>query len=149
MGILARKMPWYANGLAFECQQCGVCCAGPAEGYVWVMDEEILAIGAYLGIPDAQVRDQYTYAVGPRRSLVERPGGRDCIFLEPGGDGRSRRACRIYAVRPSQCRAWPFWKVNLEDANSWAMAGLRCPGVNRGPLIPFDQIEVRRLATPE
>ena len=52
MNILSKKnkIPWYVAGLAFECQQCGGCCSGPAEGFVWATDAEIAAVaGTLLG----------------------------------------------------------------------------------------------------
>ena len=39
------KKPWYADGLQFECTQCGDCCTG-APGYVWVNKSEIEALAA-------------------------------------------------------------------------------------------------------
>ena len=85
--------------------------------------------------------------VGRRYSLVERPDNRDCIYLEPDGDGHI--GCRIYAVRPVQCRTWPFWTINLMTPESWADAGLRCPGINRGKPVNFDEIEARHHGTRE
>jgi len=144
MSFLSKK-PWYVSGLAFECQQCGRCCEGPEEGYVWVTREEIAAIAAHLHLPKEQFRNRYARRVATRYSLIERKDNRDCIFLETGPDGQHR--CRIYTVRPTQCRTWPFWAANLRTPDAWAEAGLRCPGINRGRLVPFDEIEARRLAT--
>jgi len=137
--------PWYAAGLAFECQQCGRCCAGPEEGYVWVTPDDIAAIAAHLGIPPQQVRDSYLRTVRGRYSLRERPGNRDCLFLvsEGGKGGR----CAIYPVRPMQCHTWPFWAYNLASPDAWSQAGRRCGGINRGPLQDREQIEARRDAT--
>jgi uncharacterized protein len=42
--------PWFKDGLHFTCTQCGKCCGGKP-GYVWVNDEEIAAIAAFLGEP--------------------------------------------------------------------------------------------------
>ena len=36
--------PWYADGLRFECTQCGDCCSGEP-GYVWVDEDEIESMG--------------------------------------------------------------------------------------------------------
>ena len=146
MKIFARR-PWYADGLAFECQQCGRCCAGPEEGYVWLTEEEMAAIADHLQITKEQMRSRYARKVGRRYSLVEREGNRDCVFLERDQDGC--RGCRIYPVRPTQCRTWPFWTTNLVSPDMWAEAGRRCPGINRGVPIDYDEIEARRRATEE
>ncbi|MHC4981676.1 MAG: YkgJ family cysteine cluster protein [Planctomycetota bacterium] len=139
MRIFFKKPPWYAAGLAFECVRCGNCCAGPQEGYVWVRADEITAIARYLGMEEPELRRKYVREVRGRYSLTERKEGNDCTFLVP--DGKGGRKCAIYPVRPMQCRSWPFWKVNLRSANSWALAGMRCPGINRGRKIPRDEIE--------
>ncbi len=138
--------PWYVAGLAFECTGCGDCCAGPAEGYVWVSDDEVIAIARKLGMSEGAFRKQYVRKVGRRFSLVEAPN-RDCIFLQPAKDGV--RGCGIYEVRPGQCRTWPFWQSNLGSPEAWSLAAVRCPGINRGPIHPFDEIEGKRLDTRE
>jgi len=147
MKIFARKDPWYLGGLAFQCQQCGRCCEGPEEGYVWVTDEEIAAIAAHLGLTEAQMRRRYVRQVARRYSLVEQKGSRDCIFLQTDSSGRRR--CRIYPVRPVQCRTWPFWPSNLSDPDTWAEAGRRCRGINCGELVDYNEVEARRRATDE
>ncbi len=147
MGLLTRKPPWYAAGLAFECVGCGGCCAGPEEGYVWVTEREIRAIAAHLDLAVAEMERRHVRRVGGRRSLVERKDNRDCVFLQPDGNGG--RKCAIYPVRPRQCRTWPFWAVNLRDPGAWALAGMRCPGINRGATYNLEEIERRRRSTHE
>lgn len=145
MGLLTNKPRWYAAGLAFECTGCGRCCAGPAEGYVWVTAEEIAAIAEHLGLGEPDFRKNYVRKVGRRFSLVEDRVNKDCVFLTPNGD--DGRGCEVYSVRPRQCRTWPFWPINLTDPDSWSLAGLRCPGVNRGATHHCDEIERKRKAT--
>ena len=147
MGLSVRKSPWYVAGLAFECVGCGRCCAGPQEGYVWVTGEEISAIAGHLGLSEQQMRRRYVRKVGRRFSLIEREGSNDCVFLGHEADGS--RGCRIYPVRPLQCRTWPFWPSNLRDADSWSDAASRCPGINRGPLHDVAEIEAKSRATRE
>jgi len=147
MRFFRKKPPWYAAGLAFECARCGNCCAGPIEGYVWVSPADIAAIARDLGISQAEVSKKYVRRVGRRFSLIERDGNNDCIFLV--GDGQGGRQCRIYRVRPTQCRTWPFWKSNLRSPASWAAAGMRCPGINTGPLVTSDEIEALANQTSE
>ena len=146
MSIFTRKSPWYVAGLAFECAQCGRCCAGPQEGYVWASRPQILGIADHLGISVDQMMRQYVRKVGARLSLKERPGNNDCVFLTDGPDGRG---CSVYPVRPTQCRAWPFWSGNLSSPQAWSAAAMRCPGINRGRLFDRDEIETRRNPTDE
>ncbi len=147
MKIFTKKPPWYAAGLAFECVGCGRCCAGPHEGYVWVSGDRIAEIAGYLGISVPEMREKYVRKVHGRYSLIEQAGNNDCVFLINNGAGR--RKCAIYPVRPTQCRTWPFWKSNLRSPHAWASAGERCLGINRGNLIPYDEIEAKRNATSE
>lgn len=137
--------PWYAGGLAFECIQCGRCCAGPEEGYVWATAAEIESLADYLKLSVDEMRRRFVRRVGRRHSIIEDPVSRDCAFL--ASDEHGRRFCRVYPVRPAQCRTWPFWPRNISDPDSWGQAGLRCPGINRGPLHGYDEIQRRRDET--
>ena len=132
-------------GLAFECTGCGLCCAGPVEGYVWLNEVELARIAEFLKITPAEMRKRYVRKIGRRQSLVERKDNHDCVFLvsrESGG-----KQCSIYSVRPSQCRTWPFWPGNLASPEDWSLAGLRCEGINRGPVHDVHEIEQKRHAT--
>lgn len=128
---------WYAAGLRFECQACGRCCSGPP-GYVWVDPAEAYMIADFLGIAAQELFMRYMRLVDGELSLVELANG-DCVFLDP----ESRR-CRIYPVRPRQCRTWPFWSSNLVSRRAWAEAAARCPGCNHGRLYTLDEIEQLR-----
>jgi hypothetical protein len=142
------RVPWYAAGLAFECTGCGRCCAGPNEGYVWVTDEEIAAIAGFLAVSIEEVRRQFSRRVDGRFSLIERPENHDCVFLAPATAEGASRGCRIYSVRPFQCRNWPFWPRNLGSPDDWSRAAARCPGVNRGAKFSPEQID-ERLRPPK
>jgi len=132
------KQRWYHVGLHFECLQCGRCCSGPNEGYVWVTRPEVEQIARFLKLTVQQFRQTYTRRVGLRTTILEHPRTKDCIFLQTSETGKR---CRIYPVRPSQCRSWPFWTSNLVNADTWNQTGQRCPGINRGKYYSFDQIE--------
>jgi len=136
--VVKSRNIWYIAGLHFECTQCSRCCSGPAEGDIWVSRPEIKFIADYLKMPLDELRSKYLKRVGIRFSIIEDKTTKDCIFLEKV-DGRKR--CRIYPVRPNQCRAWPFWSSNLTSRNSWNEATRRCEGVNRGRLYSFEEIE--------
>jgi Fe-S-cluster containining protein len=132
------KSPWYVNGLHFECQQCGRCCSGPSEGYIWVTKPEIKLIADFLKIPVGQVRRNYLKHMGLRTTIIEQPNTKNCIFLREV-DGKKR--CMVYPVRPSQCRVWPFWPSNLTNPSTWNKAAQKCNGINRGRLYSFEEIE--------
>lgn len=127
--------PWYQDGLAFACTQCGNCCSG-TPGYVWVDDGEVAAIAEHLGRPVGEIRLLHCRPAQGLVSLREYPNG-DCVFLDP-----QTRGCTIYPVRPRQCRTWPFWRSNIETPASWQRTCEVCPGAGHGPLITVDQIEV-------
>lgn len=147
MSSAANKPPWYVAGLAFECVECGHCCAGPDEGYVWVTDDQIAAIAAHVGQDEADFRRRHVRKVGRRQSLRERKGNHNCEFLVPRDD--SCGGCEIYPVRPTQCRTWPFWHSNLRSPEAWALAGMRCRGINRGRLFSASEVEELSNATRE
>jgi hypothetical protein len=134
---------WYAAGLHFECQGCGGCCSGPAEGYIWVTRPEIGIIADYLKLTAGQLRRKYLKRVGLRTTIIEHKTTKDCIFLQAGADGKK---CMIYSVRPSQCRSWPFWLNNLAGPDDWNKAAKKCPGINRGRLYSLEEIEgIKRI----
>ncbi|MFI4911332.1 MAG: YkgJ family cysteine cluster protein [Sedimentisphaeraceae bacterium JB056] len=128
------KQPWYIAGLHFECVQCGNCCSGPEEGYIWISEREIEMAADELGMSKEQFAQQYTKVECGDVTLVEEKTTKDCIFL-------SNKCCGIYKVRPNQCRTWPFWDMNLESPEDWGWASSRCPGINRGRLYTYQEIE--------
>lgn len=128
------ELPWYHEGLRFRCTGCGACCGG-APGYIWVNQEEIHAMAAAVGMAPEDFERAFVRHEGRRRTLKERPGG-DCVLL----DEQTRR-CRAYAVRPRQCRSWPFWPSNLRTPGDWERTCADCPGAGAGPRIPLDEIE--------
>lgn len=143
------RTPWYQDGLKFTCTQCGNCCTG-APGYVYVNDEEIERIAAFLGRAEPAddsvekaLGKEHLRRVGRRYSLTENKRNGDCCFLL---ESNGKRTCSIYPVRPLQCRTWPFWDVNLESPKEWAAAAEHCPGMNKGTQYEFVQIEIRRTA---
>ena len=133
-------MPWYKEGLQFECRVCGRCCTG-GSGYVWVSQEEIDRIAAKMGLTSMMFEQVFVWTVSAkRRSLKEYPNG-DCVLLSD-----KTRQCRFYLERPIQCRTWPFWSQNLVSPKTWEAVAATCPGCNRGKLYTLEEIEERRKA---
>lgn len=131
--------PWYADGLRFQCTQCGDCCTG-APGYVWVNQDEIRALAAAVGRKDdvEAFEAEYVRAIGMRKSLKELPNG-DCVFFDS-----EARKCRVYMARPRQCRTWPFWDSNVRTREDWDRTCEACPGSGTGKLYVLDEIESQR-----
>ena len=126
---------WYADGLAFRCTRCGKCCTGEP-GNVYVNDEEVQEIATFRGEPLAQTLKSSTRLVGQQRSLREKPN-HDCIFWDRAA------GCTIYAVRPRQCRTWPFWESNLKSPEAWEETRAGCPGAGSGQLFSAEEITAR------
>ncbi len=117
------------EGIRFACTQCGACCTG-APGKVRVNEADIAAISAFLGETPEQLRAR----VCKEDSLLlrERTNG-DCVFFED-------QRCQIHAVKPKQCRLYPFWFRNFRSEDAWARTCEACPGIGTGPVIPPDEI---------
>jgi Fe-S-cluster containining protein len=138
---------WYADGLRFACTQCGNCCTGPP-GYVWFDDAEADAMARYLGLGADAFRRQYAKRDNGRWTLNEirkGPDEYDCVFLRRDEQGRA--LCRVYSVRPTQCRTWPFWPANLRSRRAWGAAAKHCPGTEQGlagggNFYPVEQVRV-------
>jgi len=124
---------WYGEGLRFECTRCGDCCRGEP-GFVWVNVEEASEIARFLGVGFGEFERMFLRRSGRRMSLVEKENG-DCIFWT------QEVGCKVYEVRPLQCRTFPFWRSNLADRKAWNRAARRCPGMDRGRLYSAGEIE--------
>ena len=156
LNVLPQAQPWYADGLKFQCTQCGNCCTG-GPGYVWISDTEIERLAEHLRLSREVVLERFCRRVGDRYSLQEGRNARgeyDCVFLreipaEAGAAGQvaqSRRVCGIYEARPLQCRTWPFWDGNLASSENWRRAAHRCPGIDQGKLHDRAHVEAMRDA---
>ncbi len=133
--------PWYQGGLRFECTRCGNCCTG-FSGTVTVNDAEITALAARLEMDEAAFREQCTRVMSDGTvSLREKPNY-DCIFWA------REHGCLVYEDRPTQCRAWPFWRTNVASRRRWDEEGQHCPGMNHGRLYTLEEIEGRTAKTP-
>ncbi len=132
--VMDNIQPWYKGGLMFECQRCGRCCRGEP-GVVWINKRAMVEIAKFLGITRASFARSYLISINGRYSLIEYGNGdcMDCIMYDSG--------CRIYSVRPCQCRSFPFWTSNLETREAWEELKKTCPGVGKGRLHAFKTIQ--------
>ena len=124
---------WYQNGLQFTCTRCGNCCTGEP-GSVRVTDNEIEGLASLLEMDRDEFRAVYTRALrGGEVSLVEKRNN-DCVFWDRNA------GCSVYAARPRQCRAWPFWQAVVHSPDTWKEEARGCPGMNQGRLHAAERI---------
>lgn len=129
---------WEKEPLRFECRKCGKCCGG-APGFIWITAEEKERAARHLGITVGELSKKYLNRINGRSTIKELPNY-DCIFL----DGESG-LCKIYEVRPAQCRQFPFWPSLLKDKGAWDSYAEFCKGMNRGQAHSPEKIR-RKLA---
>jgi len=106
------------------CAACGgACCIGES-GYIWVNYKEIEEIAAFLNLSVEEFAQKYLIRAKNRYSLKEfkvKELGYACIFFDV-----QKRLCKIYDVRPKQCRTFPFWNQFKNDTKELIK---ECPGV--------------------
>lgn len=130
------EQPWYADGLRFSCTGCGGCCTG-TPGYIWISLDEIVAMADYLKMTTAEFSRRYLRRVGDKYSLTEIRPNYDCVFL----DGKR---CKVYPVRPTQCRTFPFWPECVKTPEAWEATARHCEGIQpQGELVTRQEIETR------
>lgn len=105
------------------CEACqGRCCTGES-GSIFATKKEFEAMAIFLDLTPDDFKRDYLVKVNNRYSLSEirYNESHDCIFYN-----RETNGCKIYDVRPAQCRTFPFWNYfksypqELKD---------ECPGV--------------------
>ena len=105
------------------CEFCdGRCCKGES-GYIWLNPKEMQNISEFLGLAFEDFTKQYVKKVGYKYSLIEKKNNNEyeCIFF----DSKTNR-CKIYEVRPTQCKTYPFWESFKKD---YKEVKKECPGI--------------------
>ena len=106
----------------FDCKMCGHCCKGA--GGIVVSPADLERLSAFLQLSHEEIIDRYGEYSG--KKLMIRRGDDDyCIFFKVG------LGCTVHAGKPSICRAWPFFRGNLIDPESFEMAKDFCPGIQQ------------------
>lgn len=128
------------QGLRFECQPgCTECCR--QKGFVYLTESDQERIAAYLGMSAAAFERKYIYRTRNRLRLRV-PRDTSCHFLQEGG-------CSIHAVKPVQCRIFPFWPELVESRREWHKTARYCPGMGKGPLIQISEARAQALEMRE
>jgi Fe-S-cluster containining protein len=119
----------------FECQPGCVNCCRLSKGFVFLDEDEAATIAAFLQLSESEFIKQYTMIAKDKLCLRDGPD-EACIFLEAG-------RCRVYEVRPEQCRTYPFWPENIKSPARWKLTALECPGIGKGRA--FEREEILRI----
>ncbi len=127
------KTWWEKEPVRFECQKgCIQCCSKP--GWVYFDREDLDQASVFLHMSSSDFRVQYGLRPSrPGHWEMEVRDNRPCPFLGLQG-------CTIHAVKPKQCRAFPFWEENLASRKAWDRTGEQCPGIGEGPAWPPEVI---------
>lgn len=112
--------------MRFQCQPgCIRCCEQP--GHIYLSPADVARLARHLKLTQAEFRRQFV--CGPKgRERLRKPRAKQCPFLIAKG-------CGVHAVKPLQCKAFPFWPEILDKASERRDAAAYCPGLGHGPLI--------------
>ncbi len=134
-----RRTPWWSSGVRFSCQpDCGACCDQPG-GVVFLSRHDIHRLAKRHGLSDeAFVARDCTTSQNGRLVLNSREEDGICIYL----DGTKR--CGVYADRPQQCAAFPWWSENLVNRRTWSKVKATCPGIDASEAFLIDGSTILR-----
>jgi uncharacterized protein len=128
-------MTFYENNpLRFHCTGCGRCCSGDADYHVYLEEPEAETIRRALGLTAPWFKRRYLRRTLEGDRVLNNDGGGRCVFLNVDN------ACRIYSVRPLQCRTYPFWPETVRSRTAWHREAARCEGINHGGVVPLSRI---------
>lgn len=130
---------WIRRGLRFECQpECGQCCTSELrEGSLFLEPDDLGRLARHLGLTERDFVRRYTVDEGEGELELAMDGDGSCPFLE-------RALCRVYEVRPLQCRTYPFLPRDgftpVESSYTWRYEKQFCPGIGQGRLYTKEEI---------
>ena len=106
----------------FNCQMCGQCCEG--KGGIIVSPTDLTRLTSFLNISGDEFIQRFGEYLGGKLQIRMGDDGY-CIFFKKG------TGCSVHEGKPDICRAWPFFRGNLLDAESFSMAKEFCPGIDK------------------
>jgi len=131
---------FYKDGLNFSCQRCSYCC-GHSPGFVYLSERDLRALCGFFQMSVKQFVAKYCrwadYYYGETVLALLEQKNYDCILWNSG--------CTAYEARPVQCSTYPFWAWMVKDKQTWDECAQECPGMNKGKLWTFEEIEENRL----
>ena len=120
----------------FNCTACGDCCRGG--GNVYFSDEELQNLKEYLNLDAEKWKLLVKKLINFRKNRLHvHSSSKACIFI--GSENR----CRIYPVRPLQCRSYPYWPSVFESKAELLSHMKKCPGFNE-KISPISSLQIAR-----
>lgn len=110
------------DSAVFTCKMCGQCCRG--EGGIVVSPKDLARITRALQLSAEEFIARYGEIRGGKLQIRTGEDGA-CIFFAEG------KGCMVHEGKPDVCRAWPFFRGNIVDPDSFEMAREYCPGIDR------------------
>lgn len=121
----------------FECRKCGHCCEG--RGGIVLGKQDLKRLSLFLGMSESDFIGAWTETAGSKLRLGSGKDGY-CVFFN------QQNGCDVHPAKPDVCRAWPFFRGNLQDPLSFAMAKEYCPGIKKNASFQeFSQIGMEHL----
>jgi hypothetical protein len=109
------------NSFSFDCTKCGKCCYGP--GNVYFSQKDCINIKKYLKLNEDQWNQlaQRIFHKNQNGIYIHKTYNK-CYFLD------DKNRCRIYPIRPLQCRTFPFWPSYFSKLKELENLIHSCPG---------------------
>lgn len=104
----------------FDCRMCGQCCEG--EGGIILSPFDLQRLHDGLQLEKQAFLDNYAVYRNGKWQIKTGEDG-NCIFFREG------KGCSVHSIKPNVCRAWPFFRGNMADAESLYLAKDFCPGI--------------------
>ena len=105
-------MPAVSKKSVFNCRMCGHCCEG--KGGIIVSPADLTRLAAHLQQSPDSVVESFCERIGGKLKIRCGEDGY-CVFFRQGS------GCGVHEGKPAICRAWPFFRGNIEDPASLAM----------------------------
>jgi len=106
---------------------------------VFLSRHDIHRLAARHGLSDDDfVARDCTTSQNGRLVLRSREEDGVCIYLDGG------KRCGVYADRPQQCAAFPWWSENLVNRRTWLKVKATCPGIDASEAFLIDGSTILR-----
>ena len=133
-GQAGMKPLYERQSLCFSCTACGDCCSTGNDYYVYLTGREADRIRRHLKLSAGWFRRRYLERLDNGELVAASAADGRCVFLD------SSKQCKVYPVRPLQCRTYPFWPELAGNAKAWQAEARRCEGINCGAAVPVERI---------